>query len=1197
MSQALRRGRRCRCTLFAATLPLSLLASDASAQTNGMWAVDVGASGGSWSVPSNWANNTVPDGGGTALFTTLPVFTSQPIAIIQDLPNVTLSGITFDTLHTYSLRSPGDALGNSITLVGPATVHSTFETPTATGSTTFGSLLQLPIAGSAGLVKTGPGTVTLFATNTYSGGTTVNGGVLVARQFGDACFGAAGASITMNGGTIRVANSPNGWITSRTINLLAGGGTFDITTTATSATWSGPVVGPGSVNKVGLRSLSIGSSTTYTGATNILSGSIALGGSGSIRNTSALNVRDTLLLDNANATNNDRISDTAPVTFMCANFTLLGFGAGTTSETIGDTTFTRGTTTFTLTGQRVSLSTGDVARHKGAAVFFRGNNLGATPANGVANVYFPSAPTLIGGGGAAGSKDIAIIPWAIGNTLNSATLSTATNSFCTYGANGVRPLDLATEYQGFFSGVTGNTNNVRLTAADNVSGPTSINSLIITGSGIISGNTASTLTIGSGAVMNVNTAQIAPPVNFGPAEGIVQAQSTITFNGIVSGTGGLTKQGGGTLVLANGTNNYTGTTTVGMGTLLFTQNIGSGTVSQLGMSTSPVQLASAGRGTLDLGVAPAGNTAGAARLIYGGGGGSTATFARDVLVTGRMALNNSQIAPGIGCLPNSNLVVNGNITLDDSPLAFVGSGFGAPASNVYVNGVISGNGGLIEGGATAIVLSGNNTFTGGVEMSFSNWLVGSDSAFGSGTIKTFSGTTVPTIIAFGGPRVVPNDAVSATSTGLFWIVGGSNDLTFTGNINLAGNLSHNITNTGVTTYAGVLHSGGLVKSGSGTLVLSGSNAYSGSTTISLGTLRVTHANALGSPQAPTYLFSGALELAGGALTSEPLTLVPNPTAGDHVVRNVSGNNSLADVTVNAVGTFDVVSGALSVGNVDGAPVVADLTKTGSGSWTARRFRLDELSINAGTASVALGRDATGKVSTVGTLAIAGGATPAATLDLGDNDLVTSAIDAATLAAQIRAARNGGAWDQTGITSTAARNQPDHATGLGLLTAAEYTAETGNAGFDGVALGAADAIVKYTWNGDSNLDGRVTFDDYVNVDVGFGTGLSGWLNGDFNYDGVVNFDDYVLIDVAFNAQNGTLGRAVDWISGDNRSGSGRTDFGELSRAATGVEEAIEHFDAFGLPYARAFLAAVPEPASISVVVVGIVTILRRIRRAT
>src|SRR4029077_19936191 len=109
------------------------------------------------------------------------------------------------------------------------------------------------------------------------------------------------------------------------------------------------------------------------------------------------------------------------------------------------------------------------------------------------------------------------------------------------------------------------------------------------------------------------------------------------------------------------------------------------------------------------------------------------------------------------------------------------------------------------------------------------------------------------------------------------------------------------------------------------------------------------------------------------------------------------------------------------------------------------------------------------------------------------------------------------------------------TNLGILSGAEYTAIGGGIGtFAGQPYSGTDTLVKYTWNGDTNFSGTVNFDDYVRVDVGFNTNLTGWSNGDFNYSGGVNFDDYVLIDVAFNTQSGTLGRAVRFLSGDDRS---------------------------------------------------------------
>ena len=190
------------------------------------------------------------------------------------------------------------------------------------------------------------------------------------------------------------------------------------------------------------------------------------------------------------------------------------------------------------------------------------------------------------------------------------------------------------------------------------------------------------------------------------------------------------------------------------------------------------------------------------------------------------------------------------------------------------------------------------------------------------------------------------------------------------------------------------------------------------------------------------------------------------------------------------------------------------------------------------------------------------------VDLNDNDLIVAGgTGKATVENYVKTARNSGAWNGLGITSTAARDNPIHTTGLGVLGGLEY-ASLGNLTFDGIPTLPTDVLVKYTYNGDANFDGRVTFDDYTKIDTGFNIGLSGWLNGDFNYSGTVTFDDYVLIDTAFNQQNGTLQRAIDWVSGDDRSGSGR--------AVSGVQEVIEHLEQFGSAYGQAFLAAVPEP---------------------
>jgi hypothetical protein len=209
-----------------------------------------------------------------------------------------------------------------------------------------------------------------------------------------------------------------------------------------------------------------------------------------------------------------------------------------------------------------------------------------------------------------------------------------------------------------------------------------------------------------------------------------------------------------------------------------------------------------------------------------------------------------------------------------------------------------------------------------------------------------------------------------------------------------------------------------------------------------------------------------------------------------------------------------------------------------------------------------------------------------TIDLADSDMLASAATYSEIATYIANARNGGGWDRPGITSSAASADLNHATTLGLLTGAQYKSVNGPT-FDGLTVNDTDTLVKFTWTGDANFSGTVNFDDYVRTDIGFNTHLTGWANGDFNYSGAVDFDDYVLIDVAFNTQSGTLGRAVSYLNGDDRSGVGLDD--------PSVQQIVEHFTDFGLPYAQHFLAAVPEPGAMGLLLPVFAFLGRRRRR--
>jgi hypothetical protein len=153
------------------------------------------------------------------------------------------------------------------------------------------------------------------------------------------------------------------------------------------------------------------------------------------------------------------------------------------------------------------------------------------------------------------------------------------------------------------------------------------------------------------------------------------------------------------------------------------------------------------------------------------------------------------------------------------------------------------------------------------------------------------------------------------------------------------------------------------------------------------------------------------------------------------------------------------------------------------------------------------------------------------LDLFDNDLIVDYLPSTTsplssIEGLIRTARANGAWTGNGLTSTTARNDALRNTTLGAIEASDYKLANGaGATFDGQAIDDGAVLVKYTYYGDTDFNGRVNFDDYVRTDSGFNDHKIGWFNGDFDQNGQVNFDDYVLIDLAFNTQGAVLGRSA------------------------------------------------------------------------
>src|SRR5205085_4449207 len=101
----------------------------------------------------------------------------------------------------------------------------------------------------------------------------------------------------------------------------------------------------------------------------------------------------------------------------------------------------------------------------------------------------------------------------------------------------------------------------------------------------------------------------------------------------------------------------------------------------------------------------------------------------------------------------------------------------------------------------------------------------------------------------------------------------------------------------------------------------------------------------------------------------------------------------------------------------------------------------------------------------------------AQLDLKD-DAMIAYMNRATIESLVRHGFNGGAWNGVTAIDSSAAAASDGLKSIGIIRGMDTGSDNG--GFqDGldIAIGALTSIVRYTWTGDSNLDGKVTFDDF------------------------------------------------------------------------------------------------------------------------
>ncbi|WP_407866395.1 autotransporter outer membrane beta-barrel domain-containing protein [Phyllobacterium phragmitis] len=127
------------------------------------------------------------------------------------------------------------------------------------------------LTGAGELVKTDFGTLVLTnASNSYSGGTLIKGGVLSVSADGN--LGASTGGLAFDGGTLQVTGDYV--TTSRNVTLNTGGGRIDVANS--SFTVSKAISGDGQLTKLGTGTLVLAGNNTYGGGTTIADGTLSI---------------------------------------------------------------------------------------------------------------------------------------------------------------------------------------------------------------------------------------------------------------------------------------------------------------------------------------------------------------------------------------------------------------------------------------------------------------------------------------------------------------------------------------------------------------------------------------------------------------------------------------------------------------------------------------------------------------------------------------------------------------------------------------------------------------------------------------------------------------------------------------------------------------------------------------------------------
>ncbi|MBI5688234.1 MAG: autotransporter-associated beta strand repeat-containing protein, partial [Verrucomicrobia bacterium] len=653
--------------------------------------------------------------------------------------------------------------------------------------------------------KYGAGTLVMAGSNSYTGATVINGGIL--RQANAFAFGPNNL-LSINGGTLDlngyglIATSlvfTTGFITD---NSAPGPVNTVVLTNLPASTFGGVITDGAGGQRLGLTvygggALTLTNSSTYSGATLLNTGvTMVLSGAlgGLVGSTNIVLNGAMLTLNNTAAANNPyRLGYATPIWMNGATYNFTN-DANTllVTQTNGPLTLVGGTNNI-ITRQSTNVGVGvlvfnSIARETGAVLNFVSANIGVNSQN---IVRFTTAPAIPGGG--------TILPWATINGTNWATYETIRGSISNFYSYMKGPDagwsigdDVLTNNSLTLSS-SRTINSFNMALVNNSVFDFSNSTLSLVSGGLLISGTNWGVTMSNGFLTAGDGLGSAAELNIILSPTVLTNGAVLLTNSVVItdnpvGLDGnptvvtLVKSGTGTMLVGN-TNTYSGGTIINAGTIYITNDSPDGVSGSLGVNTNDVLL------TLN--------------------GGTLQT-------TNNFALYNRPTFLG---------VMGGTLNVDNN-------------STLLHTNLISGTGTLFKGGTGTLVLNNattGNTYSGGTVITNGTiYLFGDNNNLGA------DGT--PVILGYGGALRVTNSFTFANRP---FVMGPSG-----GFINVDAASSVTITNT----VSGV---GSLSMMGSGSLTLSGNNTYTGGTIVSNGMLVISGNNVLG---------GGALYLSG-ALSS------------------------------------------------------------------------------------------------------------------------------------------------------------------------------------------------------------------------------------------------------------------------------------------------------------------------------------------